>query len=91
MKIPSSCLVFAIAFLNTPRTQAQEVRFVDLTTVKQKITLRTSPVPEQPQENLKSGIGIGGFSSSVLIGDCGVGANEPRSLRTTITWLDRSS
>jgi hypothetical protein len=52
---------------------AQQVRFIDLTTTTQRVTLRVPPAPP-----VEDGFGVGGASSSV--GDCGVGARDPRSL-----------
>jgi|HubBroStandDraft_6_1064221.scaffolds.fasta_scaffold45936_3 hypothetical protein len=71
---------------------AQEVRFVDLTTIEQRIALRTtSPPPQHFPRNPDGSFSMVGSARGVLIGDCGVGANERRALRSTVTWLDRPS
>jgi hypothetical protein len=72
--------------------EAQEVKFVDLTTTEQRIALRTTPPPpQQVRRNPDGSFSTVGSASGVLIGDCGIGASEPRALRTTVTWLDRPS
>ena len=52
---------------------AQQVKFIDLTTTKQRVELRIPPAPP-----VEDGFGAGGASLSG--GDCGVGARDPRSL-----------
>lgn len=91
MKILPPCLVFSVAFFITARANGQEVRFVDLTTVEQRIALRRTPPPKQTHLGPDRSAGVAASSQSLMVGECGLGANEPRALRTTVTWLDRLS
>jgi hypothetical protein len=84
--------LWIIGLVLTSYAEAQEVKFVDLTSTEQRVALRTTPSPpEQIHRNPDGSFSATDSSSGMLIGDCGVGANEPRALRTTITWLDRPS
>ena len=86
------CAIIGITFALFHDAAAQEVRAVDLTTVEPRITLRTTPAPvEQIHKNSDGSFTVKGSAQGLLIGDCGVGANEPRALRTTLSWLDRAS
>jgi hypothetical protein len=55
----------------------QQAKFIDLTTTTQRVDLRYTPAP--PVEN-----GFGGGYGGVSIGDCGVGARDPRSLTVSL-------
>jgi hypothetical protein len=88
--LPFSIIGLACSF--TRHAGAQEVKFVDLTTIEQRTAFRTTPPPPQPvHRNPDGSFGMVASARGVLIGDCGIGANEPRALRTTVTWLDRPS
>ncbi len=91
MRILSSCLLFGVALFITAQTNGQEVRFVDLTTNEQRIALRSTPPPKQTHLSPDGSAGVGASSQSLVVGDCGLGANEPRALQTTVTWIDRLS
>jgi len=67
------------------------VRFVDLTAVEQRIALRRTPPPKQTHFSPDGSAGVAASSQSLLVGECGLGANEPRALQTTVTWLDHLS
>jgi hypothetical protein len=82
----------SLACYRTGFAEAQEVKFVDLTTIEPRIALRmTPPPPQQIHTNPDGSFSVTGSARGMLIGDCGVGANEPRALKTTVTWLDRRS
>lgn len=84
--------IISFACYFTTYAEAQEVKFVDLTTIEQRIALRTTPSPpQQVHRNADGSFSVTGSARGALIGDCGVGANESRVLRTTVTWLDRPS
>jgi hypothetical protein len=91
MRIFSSGLLFGVALFITAQTKGQEVRFVDLTTVEQRIALRSTPPPKQTHLGPDGSAGVAASSQSLMVGECGLGANEPRALQTTVTWLDRLS
>jgi len=65
---------------------AQEVGYLDLTGVTPRTTLRYPPAPPPI---CKHGVCIAGGSVGVAIA-CGAGDwRDPRSLKTTVTWLDQ--
>jgi hypothetical protein len=55
----------------------QEAKFIDLTMTAQRVDFRSPPAP--PIED-----GVGGGYGGVSIGDCGVGAQDPRSLTVSL-------
>ena len=86
------CAVISAAFTFMGRVGAQEVKFIDLTSAEPKITIRTPPSSgQQVKRNPDGSYTIQGFSQAVVIGDCGVGANDPHALKATVTWIDRLS
>ncbi len=78
MKTPVIITLFALTSVGIG-AHAQEVAYVDLTSVTQRTQLRVPPPPESATGG-SIGVGAGG--------DCGIGAGDPRALRTTLTWLN---
>jgi hypothetical protein len=65
---------------------AQEVLYVDLVRVTPRVMLREPPA--SPTRCTPDGQCTGGFNHGTIIGDVGVGVDEPRAVRISLTSLD---
>ena len=67
---------------------AQEVAYLDLVDVKPRTELR-HPAPPPPVCKEDGTCTVSGSVGSMSVGDGGMGANEPKALKTTLLSLDR--